>query len=379
VRDLPIAGWLLAALLCYASATVFIRDAWAVQSFHIGVFALFAAALIRSTGRICNTTLLLLLLPLWGIFQLAFRLTSSFADTREAILHWTTLAAIFFIARQIGNLRPARITFLTVFLVFAVALAVLCVLQLFTSQGKVLWTYPTGYSDVFGTFPSYNNYAQFVELALPVALGFVLRSERSAWGYAFAGGVLYASVIGSTSRTGAVLCTAELVVFAIIGLKSRGRVILLALVPAAAMVFTAVVGWERVWERFQQQDPLIVRREFFQAAANMVRHRPIAGYGLGSFPVVADAFAVKDFEVRANHVHNDWLEFAADGGVGFALLILLIFVWRVPAMFRHPWALGILAVMFHACVDYPFPRPAVSGWLFALLGLLPADSQRSRR
>jgi hypothetical protein len=26
--------------------------------------------------------------------------------------------------------------------------------------------------------------------------------------------------------------------------------------------------------------------------------------------------------------------------------------------------------MMHACVDYPFPRPAVSGWLFAMLALL---------
>jgi hypothetical protein len=26
--------------------------------------------------------------------------------------------------------------------------------------------------------------------------------------------------------------------------------------------------------------------------------------------------------------------------------------------------------MMHACVDFPFPRPAVSGWMFALLALL---------
>jgi hypothetical protein len=34
------------------------------------------------------------------------------------------------------------------------------------------------------------------------------------------------------------------------------------------------------------------------------------------------------------------------------------------------WGLGLIAVMLHACVDYPFPRPAVSGWLFAMLALL---------
>jgi hypothetical protein len=47
-------------------------------------------------------------------------------------------------------------------------------------------------------------------------------------------------------------------------------------------------------------------------------------------------------------------------------------------MIRHPWALGLLAVMLNACVDYPFPRPAVSGWMFAVLGALYMARQAAR-
>jgi hypothetical protein len=32
--------------------------------------------------------------------------------------------------------------------------------------------------------------------------------------------------------------------------------------------------------------------------------------------------------------------------------------------------MGLIAVMVHACLDFPFPRAAVSCWLFAMLGLL---------
>jgi hypothetical protein len=36
----------------------------------------------------------------------------------------------------------------------------------------------------------------------------------------------------------------------------------------------------------------------------------------------------------------------------------------------------------HACVDYPFPRPAVSGWIYAMLGALYmeriSDNRESR-
>jgi O-antigen ligase len=101
-----------------------------------------------------------------------------------------------------------------------------------------------------------------------------------------------------------------------------------------------------------------------------VKHKPLTGYGLGTFPEVYQQHAVKDFPFYANHAHNDWAEFAADGGVPFLLLVLIPFAVAVPTAIRHPWALGLVAVMLHACVDYPFPRPAVSGWMFALLGIL---------
>jgi hypothetical protein len=52
------------------------------------------------------------------------------------------------------------------------------------------------------------------------------------------------------------------------------------------------------------------------------------------------------------------------------LLVLIPFAAGVPTAIRNPWGLGLIAVMLHACVDFPFPRPAVSGWLFVMLGLL---------
>ena len=94
------------------------------------------------------------------------------------------------------------------------------------------------------------------------------------------------------------------------------------------------------------------------------------GHGLDTFPEVYQQYAIRDFNFYANHAHNDWAEFAADGGVPFLLLLLIPFAAAIPTAIRHPWGLGLIAVMLHACVDYPFPRPAVSGWLFAMLALL---------
>ena len=109
-----------------------------------------------------------------------------------------------------------------------------------------------------------------------------------------AGGLLYASAIGAASRAGAVLCTAEvLAVLAIglvklrdpeTGLPTRPTTAMLLMVPVLASVFTVAVGWERVWERFHQAEPYLNRKEFMMATLDMAKHRPLAGYGLGTFP-----------------------------------------------------------------------------------------------
>ena len=414
LRSFPPVAWLLTALLVFATCTVFVVDtsgerihdaSWTAQSFYIGVFALLAVVLVMDlvrpphdaadrSWRAWLPLLILAALPLWAVVQLLTGLTASPIDTRHYALHWGALAAVFYLARRFLADRSARHGFLLLFLAFSVALAVLCLLQLFTSHGLVLWTFDSGYDEVSGTFQSRNNFAQFIELGIPVALWFALRHPRQGWGYTLAAGVLYASVIGTASRAGTVMCTAELVTFMLLALVSSGAwlpasesrslaVLSFLLVPASALIFSVVVGWDRVWPRFFMPDPYAGRREYLESALQMIRQRPLTGFGLGSYPVIANAFAVKDFPFYSNHVHNDWLEFAADGGIPFLLAILGLFVSRIGAMFRHPWALGLLAVMIHAWVDYPFPRPAISGWMFALLGALfaagAATSDRDNR
>jgi hypothetical protein len=373
-------------LLVFSTATIFVRDAWALQSFQIGIFALLAVYLVAGIGREQDQTAgglaprLVYLIPLWGLFQLIAHTTASSVETRASVLRWGALAGVFFLTQTVSRTRTARRNILSAFLIFATPMAVLCLMQLFTSGGLVLWMLPTGYPDVYATFPSYNNYAQFVELALPIALWRALREGWHSWWYALAGGVLYGSVIGSASRAGTALCTAELLVVMVIGLvrlrdpetglPTRSTTAMLLMVPVLAAAFTLAVGWERVWQRFQQNDPYLVRKEFMFAAADMAKHRPLIGYGLGTFPEVYQRYAIKDFPFYANHTHNDWAEFAADGGIPFLLLVLIPFALVVPTAVRNPWGMGLIAVMLHACVDFPFPLPAVSGWMFVLLALL---------
>ena len=371
---------------------------WARQSFQIGVFLLLALYLLTRLRKEQEpfaggaSAFCILAIPFWGVLQIALHTTASVFETREAALKWGSLAGIFFLGQIAAPTRLARRRILSAFLLIATVLSILCLTQLFTSDGKVLWIFPTGYPDVYATFPSYNNYAQFVELALPIALWRAVKEGWRSWWYPLAGGILYASVIGCASRAGTFLCTLEVLAILIAGLLrlrdsetgelSRTHTAILVAIPVLAAAFTMAVGWERVWLRFQQNDPYLVRREFIVAAADMAKQKPFIGFGLGTFPEVYQRYAIRDFPVYANHAHNDWAEFAAEGGIPFALLILVPFVLAIPSAVRNPWGLGLIAVMLHACVDYPFPRPAVSGWIFLILALLygaRADEKRHRR
>lgn len=373
-------------LLAYCTATVFVKAAWPRESFQIGIFALLAVYLLWGfrQGKECVAKgvapLLVYFIPVWGMIQIIAHTTASTIETREAVLRWGALAAVFFLVQVVAQTTRTQEMALHALLFFATAMAVLCLTQLFTSNGRVLWIFPSGYPDVYATFPSYNSYAQFIELALPIAVWFAIRCGTRAWGYILVAGTLYASVVGAASRAGAILCTGELLALLTIGilrgrstakkLQVRSVAAVVAVVPLVAITFTTIVGWQRVWQRFQNSDPYVLRREFLSSTIALAKDRPLIGYGLGTFPLVYPKHAVVDIPQFVNHAHNDWAEFAADGGIPFLFLVLIPFAAAIPKAIRHPWGLGVIALMLHACLDFPFPRPAVSGWMFAMLGIL---------
>jgi O-antigen ligase len=382
-------------LLVFATVTVWVRQAWALQWFQIGIYGLVIIWVLSGirrareddTGGVCS--LLVYLIPLWGVFQIVAHTTSSSFDTREETLRWGALSGVFYLSQAVNQSESSRRRFLNATLCFATAMAVLCLLQLNTSNGHILWYFPTEYNEIFATFQNKNNFVQFIEIALPIALWGAVSEGWRSWWYALAGGVLYASAIGAASRAGFLLCTAELIAIPMIGMvksrRSEAKISLRAatsvalLVPVIAAVFTLAVGWQRVWARFQEKDPFAIRREFFLGAADMAWKRPLTGFGLGTFEQVYQRYSSKDFPFYANHAHNDWAEFAADGGVPFLLLVAIPFVAAVPKAFRHPWGLGVVATMLNACVDFPFPRPAVSGWMFAFLAMLYVTRRSERK
>jgi O-antigen ligase len=210
---------------------------------------------------------------------------------------------------------------------------------------------------------------------LPIAIYELLRARRNTLPYAVMIGTMYASVIAGASRAASVLCTtAALIAVPLMMLRYRlnrnGIATMLLGVFALTGVFAWIVGPQVVWERLTASGKYELRREFLLASVTMFREHPWHGFGIGTWATVYPQYALIDPGSFANEAHNEWAQWAVEGGIPLLGIMLSVAGWVLWKVFRSPWAFGLVLVLIHSWVEYPFERQALAGWLAAILGLL---------
>jgi O-antigen ligase len=374
-------GAMLASLLFYGIAVLWLPHRWFWAAFQLGIFALAAAwllaALLQRRTPVWSASLLPIAgVPAWGLLQLLTGHTVYRWSTWLALLDWFTFLATAFVALQVLRDSHLRHRFLRAVAWFALVLGAVAATQMFTSGGKVYWLFESGYQDVvLGPFVYRNQYSAFIELLLPVVLWNAVVDRRRAWRYWIIAGVMFASVIAGASRAGAVLVSIEIVVFLVFAAAARriditqaGRALAMVLIFAA--LFTGVVGWETLWNRLRQPDPFAGRREILASSVRMFRERPLWGFGLGAWSAAYPRFATWDNGTFVNQAHDDWIQWAAEGGVPLLLLLALLAVMVFRPAIRSLWGLGVLFELVHCAVDYPLQqRPALAVWFFVFAAI----------
>jgi O-antigen ligase len=160
------------------------------------------------------------------------------------------------------------------------------------------------------------------------------------------------------------LCLETLAAFLLAPRRDRGRTLVFT---AAVLVLATLAGAETLLGRFASSDPLADRDQIYSSTLAMIAERPW-GYGLGTFASVYPEFALFDSGYSIDHAHNDWLEWTAEGGLGFAAIWAVLFGPTLAKVRKQFWGLGIPAVLLHAVVDFPTARLGIAAWLFFLLG-----------
>lgn len=339
--------------------------------FCLGASLLALAWLVHCRRRdrrpaVCSAWLVLAALVAWMLLQLILieppdrRAAAAGAATWSAALMLGLLLISELESRQVlgAALRAAGMS--------AAAIGLWAFFQGLTSDGKVLWLFPPAapVARMWGPFLYHNKLAQFAELMLPVLLCLVAVDARRRWLWLASAAGLLVVTVAAASRAGVALLAGEFLLCAVLlaarGLVSWRRAGLLALqFAAAAAAGILIAGWESLAERVNPQQMLHDRRFDLNAASlEMARAHLPWGAGYGSWPVIYPEFARFDDGRYANQAHNDWLQWACEGGIpGVALMVVFAALVAAPLL-RSVWGCGVLFVLVHALVDYPFHQNA---------------------
>jgi O-antigen ligase len=367
-----------ALFLILALFTLTTGDGGPVPQFVLTGSMLALTAVFCWTSKPQGTTyplpvVVLLGMTAYGLLQTIFFPQKIVYEGWTGVLFWFTAAVITWMASQLLRSERHASRFHLWFIVFGTSICLLDLLQQASQTNKYFWLIPSRYETIFGPFAYWNNFAQFVELLLPVTLWRGLGSGRVELPLLLCAAVQIGSVVASGSRAGTALVALELVVLlAFAYRRNRNRALLAGAAAAIALsvIFIYAAGIENLITKLQQNDQLTVRRNIDRSSLAMIRARPLTGWGLNTYVPVYRMFARYDDGTYVNRAHNDWLEWAAEGGILFAAAMLVVFVWSIRPAIRAGWAIGLIAICLHALVDYPFARFGVCAWYFCLLGVL---------
>lgn len=280
------------------------------------------------------------------------------------------LAAVLLL-RVVSRFRQME-RVVTVLIVMGVFQALYGLFELSTSQPRILF-YKKLYNldSVTGTFVNRNHLAGYLEMIIPLALGFLVArvgffslgvkgspgfvrevfthfSRKSFALNLFLAGaavVMAVAVVKSQSRAGVFLLIMTFLLFLemiLFHLSSAGEGRRLArnLINTAFLtmaLFSLAVGMTAVMNRFLADDTLFKggRTLFWQNIVPMVRDFPLFGTGLGTFVSVYPAYETSaGLGMLLDHAHNDYLELAVETGVVGLLLLAGGIVWMLIQIFR---------------------------------------------
>ncbi|MBV8897663.1 MAG: O-antigen ligase family protein [Acidobacteriaceae bacterium] len=315
----------------------------------------------------------LLAMTLYGVVQTLWLPQKIVYDGWLGVLFWLTVAAVVFLATHVFEDDGIAAQFRSAFVIFGSAVCLLDLLEQASQTNKYYGLIQSKFATINGPFAYWNNFAQFVELFLPMTLWLGISRRRLQNTFLGLSALQIAAVIASGSRAGTVLVIVELIAVILLAYaRNRKRSFLAAAgtVVLLSGVFVYAAGFDTLFRKLQQKDQLQVRREINRSSLEMIRARPLTGWGLNTYVPVYRMFAHYDDGTYVNRAHNDWLQFAAEGGIPFAALMALVFFWSIRPAIRSVWGLGVIAVGLHALVDYPFARLGVCAWYFALIGML---------
>lgn len=319
--------------------------------------------------------------------------------TKDRILEYFSYFLIGFIAFRTFKTKK-EIEWVLIIIIFSgVSQAFLGLLQAFSGSPKILFLKKKYvYDIVSGTFVNRNHLAGFLEMIVPVSIGYLILSSfyppgirGGAWEkilyfveeriqklllYLLFITIMMMGIIFSRSRSGIIASLVSIFLIILFFLPARskkfGRKVISFLL--IALIFSSIIiGIKPIIERFAPEKMLSeMRPVIWKGAWEAFKNFSIVGTGAGTFKYIYPLYAKHSITAIVEHAHNDYLEFLVELGIfgSLILFLLIIGLWvyllikwiRRKNIFVKGAGLGILvailSIFFHSFTDFNLHIPS---------------------
>jgi O-Antigen ligase len=332
------------------------------------------------------------------VVQLGLGLTAYRFATWISAIQYLGFAILIFITVETVSDSSSAESLVWAFTLFGFALALFAIIQDLTPNGKIYWlrTLRDG-GAIFGPYVDHDHYAGLMEMVAPMAI--ILSLSSLVWGgkrvlVALAGVVMASSIILSQSRAGTAAFLGEMVLLLAVLLRRRKRGRIAATLGGFCLMVLAFVGWmgtPALWHHFSELQ-VWMRLAIIKDGLVMFWHKPILGWGLGTFTTVYPQFRSFYTNLFVNAAHNDYIQVLVEtGSLGFATVMWFIFeMYRTGLRNEDGWnrnwsrALGLSALigctglLIHSAFDFNLQIPANACMFYFLCGVTTATASSPR-
>ena len=398
-RESGILRWVivlgLCALLIFAVLAFGAVEEWSTFAFEAAAAILFliwaGTQVVSGQVKLSKNPLYLpaLFFFLLLLAQVGLRTSAYDYVTRYEVLQYVSYGIALLIAAECVREEDARQKFALVLIVFGVLYAFFALAQELTSNGKFFWVYtPRFNGSIYGSYVNHDHYAGMMEMLVPfplvASMGHLLSGGKRAL-VAFCAVLMASTIVLSGSRGGMLSLVLEIVVFAILTLVQRRnpRVALgVGAVCVLVLVFLVFLGKVQVLGRLGNLGP-DMRLKITKDCLRMFSHRPVLGWGLGTFPTVYPGYRSFYTNLFVNEAHNDYAQLLVETGLlGFGLMLwflIRLYQYGLPTSRRWEFKwdgavslaalLGCTGLLLHSFVDFNLQIPANAAMFYVLCGL----------
>lgn len=249
-----------------------------------------------------------------------------------------------------------------------------------------------------GTFVNRNHLAGFLEMTVPVSIGYLILSSFYPPGirggarekilyfveeriqklllYLLFITIMMMGIIFSRSRSGIIASLVSIFLIILFFLPARSKKFgrkVISFLLIALISSSIIIGIKPIIERFAPEKMLSeMRPVIWKGAWEAFKNFSIVGTGAGTFKYIYPLYAKHSITAIVEHAHNDYLEFLVELGIfgSLILFLLIIGLWvyllikwiRRKNIFVKGAGLGILvailSIFFHSFSDFNLHIPS---------------------